>query len=130
MIRVRVTGSTGEHSLCGALFGRDDYRLVRIDDYPVEAVPAGHLLVLCNQDQPGVIGGVGQVLADAGVNISMMNLSRRKVDGKAISLIGLDSAVAEPVMKRLEGINGVLSAILVTLPEDMPQVCRGPETTP
>ena len=130
MIRVRVTGSTGEHSLCGALFGSDDYRLVRIDDYPVEAVPAGHLLVLCNQDQPGVIGGVGQVLADAGVNISMMNLSRRKVDGKAISLIGLDSAVAEPVMKRLEGINGVLSAILVTLPEDMPQVCRGPETTP
>jgi len=117
MIRIRVTGKTGEHSICGALFGTDDYRLVRIDDYPVEADPAGHLLVLRNQDQPGVIGGVGQVLADAGVNIAMMNLSRRKINGKAISLIGLDSTVPEKVMKQLKNIKGVLSAILVTLPE-------------
>jgi D-3-phosphoglycerate dehydrogenase len=99
------------------LFGSDDYRLVRIDDYPVEAVPAGHLLVLRNQDQPGVIGGVGRILADAGVNIAMMNLSRRKVNGKAISLIGLDSTIDDEVMQKLEGITGVLSATLVTLPE-------------
>lgn len=117
MIRVRVKGKTGEHNLCGALFGNDDYRLVRIDDYPVEAVPAGHLLVLRNQDQPGVIGGVGRILADAGVNIAMMNLSRRKVNGKAISLIGLDSPVSVEVVKQLEDIDGVLSATLVTLPE-------------
>ncbi|PLX95473.1 MAG: phosphoglycerate dehydrogenase [Desulfuromonas sp.] len=117
MIRVRVTGSTGEHSICGALFGTADYRLVRIDDYPVEAVPAGHLLVLRNQDQPGVIGGVGQVLAEAGINIAMMNLSRRKVDGKAISLIGLDSTVPEQALAALANIEGVLSATLVTLPE-------------
>jgi D-3-phosphoglycerate dehydrogenase len=117
MIRVRVTGKTGDHSICGALFGTGDYRLVRIDDYPVEAVPAGHLLVLRNQDQPGVIGGVGQVLADSGVNISMMNLSRRKVNGKAISLIGLDSTASDEVMKQLENIDGVLSAVLVALPE-------------
>ncbi|HKJ05268.1 MAG TPA: phosphoglycerate dehydrogenase [Geopsychrobacteraceae bacterium] len=117
MIRVRVTGKSGEHSICGALFGRDDYRLVRIDDYPVEAVPAGHLLVLRNQDQPGVIGGVGQILAGAGVNIAMMYLSRRKINGKAISLIGLDSTVSAQVMEQLESIDGVISAILVTLPE-------------
>ncbi|PLX89175.1 MAG: phosphoglycerate dehydrogenase [Desulfuromonas sp.] len=117
MIRVRVTGKTGEHSISGAVFGETDYRLVRIDSYPVEAVPAGPLLVLHNQDQPGVIGGVGQVLAEAGVNIAMMNLSRRKINGRAISLIGLDGAISENVMHQLEALQGVISAVLVTLPD-------------
>ena len=115
-IHVRIEGDQGSHSLSGALFGQDDYRLVRIDDYLVEAVPEGHLLVLHNEDRPGVIARISGILADAEVNIAMLNLSRRRIEGSAISLIGIDSLLSPEVLQRLAVADGVLSACPVNLP--------------
>lgn len=115
LIRVAVSGADGEHSVCGALFVEDDYRIVRVDDYQVEALPHGHMLVLHNADRPGVIGFIGQVLAEAGINIAMMNLSRRKIQGKAISLINVDSRIPEEVLDRLRANEHILSAVQVEL---------------
>lgn len=113
LIRLVVRGIDGERSVCGALFGPDDYRIVRVDDFSVEAIPEGHLLVLHNDDRPGVIGFVGQVLGDAGVNIAMLNLSRRKIKGRAVSLIGVDTRVSESVLERLRNNDHILSAVQV-----------------
>lgn len=115
LIRLTVNGADGERSVCGALFGEDDYRIVRIDGYQVEAVPHGHLLVLLNDDRPGVIGFVGQVLAEANVNIAMMNLSRRKIQGKAISLINADSKIPESALDTLRANEHILSAVQTKL---------------
>lgn len=115
LIRVTVTDTDGEHSISGALFGDDDYRIVRVDDYQVEAIPHGHILVLRNADRPGVIGFLGQVLGDAGINIAMMNLSRRKIQGKAISLINVDSRIPEEVLDRLRANEHILAAVQVKL---------------
>ncbi|BCR03392.1 D-3-phosphoglycerate dehydrogenase [Desulfuromonas versatilis] len=115
MIRLTVSGSDGERSVCGALFGENDYRIVRVDDYHVEAVPQGNILVLHNDDRPGVIGFIGQVLAEAEVNIAMMNLSRRKMRGHAVSLINIDSPVPEPLLARLRDNEHILSAVQVRL---------------
>ncbi|MBE0598635.1 MAG: phosphoglycerate dehydrogenase [Desulfuromonadales bacterium] len=115
LIRLTVSGTEGEHSVSGALFGQDDYRIVRVDDYHVEAVPQGNILVLLNDDRPGVIGFIGQVLAEAQVNIAMMNLSRRKIKGRAISLINVDTPIPEAVLELLRGNEHILSAVQVTL---------------
>lgn len=115
LIRVTVTGAEGERSISGALFGDEDYRIVRVDDYQVEAIPHGHILVLHNADRPGVIGFLGQVLGDAGINIAMMNLSRRKIKGKAISLVNVDSRIPEEVLDRLRANEHILSAVQVML---------------
>lgn len=115
MIRLTVSGAEEEHSVCGALFAQNDYRIVRVDDYHVEAVPEGNILVLLNADRPGVIGFIGQVLAEAQVNIAMMNLSRRKIKGRAISLINVDSAIPDAVLERLRGNEHILSAVQVRL---------------
>ncbi len=115
MIRLTVTGNEGQRSVSGALFAENDYRIVRVDDYQVEAVPQGNLLVLHNDDQPGVIGFLGQALADAQINIAMMNLSRRKIQGRAISLINVDSPVPEAVLERLRANPHILSAVQVHL---------------
>lgn len=113
LIRLVVKGIDGERSVSGALFGTDDYRIVRVDDFSVEAIPEGHLLVLHNDDRPGVIGFVGKVLGDAGVNIAMMNLSRRKIKGRAVSLLGVDTRVPETVMEQLRNNDHILSAVQV-----------------
>lgn len=114
-IRLTVTDADGEHSVGGALFNADDYRIVTVDGYHVEAFPEGNLLVICNQDCPGVIGTVGQVLSEAGVNIAMMNLSRRKIQGKAVSLVNVDSRIPEEVLQQLRDTDFILSAVQVSL---------------
>jgi len=113
MIRLTVSGTDGVRSVCGAVFGEHDYRIVRVDDYHVEAIPEGHILVLHNDDRPGVIGFIGQVLAEARINIAMMNLSRRKIKGRAISLINVDSPIPEKVLDTLRANEHILSAVQV-----------------
>jgi len=115
IIRLTVTCLDGERSVCGAVFGENDYRIVRVDDYHVEAVPEGHILVLHNDDRPGIIGFIGQVLANARVNIAMMNLSRRKIKGRAISLITVDSRIPEAVLTELRSNEHILSAVQIEL---------------
>jgi len=115
MIRLTVHCADGVRSVCGALFGEEDYRIVRVDDYPVEAVPDGHLLVLHNDDRPGVIGFIGYTLAEAGINVAMMNLSRRKIKGRAISLINVDSEIPEEVLTNMRNNAHILSAVQVRL---------------
>ncbi len=115
MIRLTVTGPEGEQSVCGALFGEGDYRIVRVNDHHVEAVPEGFILVLHNDDRPGVIGFIGQVLSEANINIAMMNLSRRKINGKAISMISVDQKIPDRVLQKLRDNEHILSAIQVNL---------------
>ncbi|OHB32600.1 MAG: phosphoglycerate dehydrogenase [Desulfuromonadaceae bacterium GWC2_58_13] len=115
MIRLTVTSEDGVHSVTGTVFSADDYRIVRVDDYHVEAIPDGHILILHNDDRPGVIGFIGQALAKAGINIAMMNLSRRKIQGKAISLINVDSRIPETLIEELRNNEHILSAVQVQL---------------
>jgi len=115
LICLKVVDAEGVHTVCGALLAEDDYRIVRVNGHQVEAIPEGHILVLLNEDRPGVIGFIGQVLGTAEVNIAMMNLSRRKIKGRAVSLISVDSQVPPEVMERLRDNEAILSAVQVKL---------------
>jgi D-3-phosphoglycerate dehydrogenase len=115
LIRLTVNGSEGEHFVCGALFGEEDFRIVRVDGYNVEAVPKGHILVLYNEDRPGMVGFIGQVLGKAGINIAMMNLSRQKINGKAVSLVNIDSRIADAQLEELRSHPSILAVWQIDL---------------
>jgi len=115
LIELEVETADGVHTVSGALFGDEDIRIVRIDGFPVEAIPEGCILVLRNQDRPGVIGFIGKVLGEAGVNIAMMNLSRRKIDGQAVSLITVDGEIPEAVLEMLRNDECIVAADQVKL---------------
>ncbi|MEZ4600825.1 MAG: phosphoglycerate dehydrogenase [Syntrophotaleaceae bacterium] len=115
VINLSVSSDEGESSVSGALFGENDCRIVRVDGHHVEAEPCGHILVLHNEDRPGVIGFIGQVLGQAGINIAMMNLSRHKINGRAISLLTVDSKIPESVLEQLRAYPHITSAVQVTL---------------
>jgi len=57
-------------------------RITEINGFHIEAIPHGHMLVMHNRDVPGVIGRVGTILGDRGVNISRFHLGRRERGGK------------------------------------------------
>lgn len=99
----------GERRIAGTIFGADNPRIVRLDDFDLEAVLDGHMLVVKNLDKPGVVGGVGGVLGEAGVNIARMHLGRDEEGGNALIIISVDQDVPQDVMKRLTDLPNMLT---------------------
>jgi D-3-phosphoglycerate dehydrogenase len=73
-----------------------------IDDFSFEVEPRGTFLLIRNNDQPGVIGGVGTLLAHAQINIDSFSLSRRSKGGVAMGLIKIDGVLPARVLQQLK----------------------------
>ncbi len=110
--------AVGKHStkVTGTLFGRSESRIVKVDDYTIEAIPQGHLLYTENTDQPGVVGSIGTLLGSRGINIAGMHLGRDPKKGKALALISVDSAPSEEILNALRKTSGMLTVRPLYLP--------------
>ena len=113
-ITTRVSGCL-ERLVAGAVFHGGQPRIVRIDDFMLEAIPEGPTLLLHNHDRPGVVGHVGTVLGEEGVNISRMQLALVKERNEACMLVNVDSAPSAGVMERLRSLPHMISAQIVDL---------------
>jgi D-3-phosphoglycerate dehydrogenase len=102
LVTVTVTDHDHQVSVCGTQFAGGDPRIVRIDDYRLEAIPHGHMLVARNRDEPGVIGFIGTVLGEADINIAGMFNGREVIGGEALSVYNLDEPVPDAVLERLK----------------------------
>ncbi|MBI3303958.1 MAG: phosphoglycerate dehydrogenase [Deltaproteobacteria bacterium] len=114
-VTVRVTGETGANTVEGAVFSNNAVRLVRVNDFYLEAVLDGYILVLHNRDVPGVVGAVGTLLGQRGINIAGLELGRERVGGMAISLIHVDGQVPSEVLAELRTLEPIVSAQLIRL---------------
>ena len=114
-IAVKARTEEKELEIEGAVFGSNNPRIVRIDNFYLEAVPEGYILLLHNRDVPGVVGKLGTLLGANGINIAGLELGRDKVGGMAISLIHVDDAVPKEVLEALRQLPEILSAELVRL---------------
>jgi D-3-phosphoglycerate dehydrogenase len=112
---VRVVGATSSNLVEGAVFSNKAVRLVRVNDFYLEAVPEGYILVLHNRDVPGVVGAVGTLLGQRGINIAGLELGRERVGGMAISLIHVDGQVPPEVLAELRTLEPIVSAQLIRL---------------
>ncbi|MER3453068.1 MAG: phosphoglycerate dehydrogenase [Acidimicrobiia bacterium] len=98
----------GDHALAGTLAGmRGEPRIVMVDEHPVDIPPARHMLVVRNDDRPGVIGLVGTTLGDAGVNIEDMDVGRIE-GGTAMMVLTTSQPVPPEVLERLRRSPGLL----------------------
>ena len=113
LVRVVVVTEKGESSVSGTVYGRTP-RVVKIDLFPIEAELSGGILMLQNQDVPGVVGRVGTFLGEKGINIAGLQLGRKEVGGTAVSLISVDTAVPEPVLKQLSKLPNITAAKYLT----------------
>jgi D-3-phosphoglycerate dehydrogenase len=115
LITVRVRTARGQSVVAGAIFGREVIRLVQINDFYLEAVPEGYILMLHNRDVPGVVGAVGTFLGQAQINIAGLQLGRERIGGMAISLIHVDEPVPDAVLAKLRTQPNIVSAALLHL---------------
>lgn len=115
MITAKVRWNSGERILAGVLFGGTEPRIVRMNDFLLDARPEGVLLVMKNKDVPGVIGQIGTILSAYQVNIGEWRMGRNKAGGEALSIINLDSRPNDQALDALKQVSAVTGLDIVML---------------
>lgn len=107
LIRVKITTEKSVHNVDGTLFGHREPRIINIDTVPIESELTPNMLFVRNLDQPGLIGGLGTVLGNAGINIGSFRLGRIANERKAIALVSIDDAVNDNIIKQIEALQQI-----------------------
>jgi D-3-phosphoglycerate dehydrogenase len=110
LITIKVKAGGKDASVAGTLNSRKEPRIIQVDNFPMETVPEGDMLVLMNNDKPGVIGGIGTLMGQNGINIARMQFGRETQGGRAMSVVSVDSAISDELMDKVRKLPNVLSA--------------------
>jgi D-3-phosphoglycerate dehydrogenase / 2-oxoglutarate reductase len=112
---LRLKTSDTDFSVAGTLFGRNHLRLVDVDGVEVDAIPQGHLLLIKNDDTPGVVGHLGSLLGERAINIARMTVGRKPGSGRAVMLIEADAEVPPETVAAVRRVPGVREARSIRL---------------
>ncbi|HVF39835.1 MAG TPA: phosphoglycerate dehydrogenase [Gemmatimonadaceae bacterium] len=112
-VEVRLSGGMREIAVAGIAPTNGVPRLTRIGSFHVDIQPRGTLLILTNRDVPGVIGRVGTLLGEAGVNIAEYHQARLAQGGQALAAVSVDGQVGEEIRNSLLSLPDVMSAAVV-----------------
>jgi D-3-phosphoglycerate dehydrogenase len=107
LIEVVAETEDEEHVVAGTLLEGKNLRLVRVDEYDLEAAPEGEMLFYQNIDRPGMLAKVGGLLADADINIGALALGRKGRGEMALTAVNVDDAIPEDVLNAIAGLEGV-----------------------
>jgi D-3-phosphoglycerate dehydrogenase / 2-oxoglutarate reductase len=110
LLTVEVDTERGRRAVSGTLFQDAEPRLVSIRGIPMEARLGPHMLYVRNQDQPGFIGALGQILGDARINVATFHLGRDSPSGDAIALVEVDGPIPDHVLDQVRRLPQVLHA--------------------
>lgn len=110
LLGLSVRGETGSFAVAGTLLGERRPRLVRLGEHDVEVAPEGTLLVTRHDDQPGVIGALGNLLGGEGVNISRMQVGTALGRDEAMAVLCVDAPLSAALLKRVKGIHAIHEA--------------------
>jgi len=103
-----ITLRGGRHAVAGTLAGKNgEARIVMVDGHATDVPPARHMLVVRNDDTPGMIGNVGTILGNAGVNISDMALGKSPTGEAALMVLAINQPVAPEVLDELRASPGI-----------------------
>ncbi|MFA5144184.1 MAG: phosphoglycerate dehydrogenase [Candidatus Omnitrophota bacterium] len=115
LIVIEVETDKMKSSLCGTLFTKVDPRIVKIDEFYVDCVPEGTMLIVFNKDVPGIIGHIGTILGENKINVASVSFGREEKGGKAISVWNVDSNVPKKVLDEIRGSKNIYELKLVKL---------------
>lgn len=115
LIALTVRSKMEQNYIAGTLFGRKELRIVKLNDFFIEALPEGHILLVNNYDRPGVIGNIGMALGSRNINIATMQFGRDRMGGMAISLLHLDSPLPPGMVGEILRLPNIISVRQIEL---------------
>jgi D-3-phosphoglycerate dehydrogenase / 2-oxoglutarate reductase len=114
-ITLKVKTQEKDSTISGTLFGKFEPRIVRLNNFRLEAVPEGHMLLITSVDRPGVIGAIATTLGKHSINIERMTVGQEKDQGMNIILLTTDQILLPSVLKDVAGLPPVVSVQAVEL---------------
>jgi D-3-phosphoglycerate dehydrogenase len=111
LMTLRADTEAGEVAVAGTIVGRrEGERLVQVYGFDIDTAPARHMAFLLYEDRPGVIGTVGTLLGEAGVNVASMEVGRKEAGGPALMALTVDSPIPPAVLSEIESAIGAQKA--------------------
>jgi D-3-phosphoglycerate dehydrogenase len=111
LVSCQVTLEDGENIIMsGTMLDHKEPHIVQINQYRMNFVPEGHLIILGSHDQPGVIGKVGTLMATNNVNIASWHTGRAERGGHTLTVLALDHALPENVLEELRRLDFIRHA--------------------
>jgi hypothetical protein len=108
LIQIKLVGYDEElNEIYGTVFAKKYQRIVRLGQIYLDAIPEGSMLVIRNDDQPGVIGNIGTTLARYGINIARFHLGRR--EDRALCMVNIDTHADKRVIEEIRSLPHILS---------------------
>ena len=117
LMEVTVHTEGGKRSAVGTIFGNRFPRIIAIDGYRMEMKPEGHVVIIFNEDRPGVLGRYGTIFGNNDINIADLTFSRKKRSGIAVVGLNLDEAPSEKLMDEIRSLEFVREARYMHLPD-------------
>lgn len=111
---VKLTTVEGTISIAGTVFDDTVQRIIEIDDYVLDVEPKGTMIFFRNTDTPGVIGDVGRIMANNGLNISDFRLGRDSKE-QALAVIRVDGTVTKNILDELSSLKAFISVSYASL---------------
>ena len=119
---IKLKGTGHENAAYATLFGKKEPRLIRVNRIPVDADLTGNVLLIYTYDRPGIVGGLGSVLAKRGINIGGMHFGREAVGGMSLCLLDVDDRVDDEVTAELASLPNVIAVKRIDLSQKSPPV--------
>ncbi|MFV7790963.1 phosphoglycerate dehydrogenase [Aliarcobacter lanthieri] len=107
-VTIKITTSKGVKTISGTVFGDEAQRIINIDGFVLDAEPKGKMVIMKNKDIPGVVGKVGNILGNNGINIADFRLSRGK-EGVALAVILIDEKATSKVIAELDNLESSIA---------------------
>jgi D-3-phosphoglycerate dehydrogenase len=118
LVEVRAQAKGETVSVAGVLVGkRDTEKLVRVYGYDIDMAFTDNMVFFRYEDRPGVVGIIGTLLGDGGVNIANMQVGRKTEGGEALMALAVDTPIPEPTLSRITEQARLRDARLVTFTE-------------
>ena len=102
LISVEVKTNKVKNFIMGTLFTKIDPRLVKINQFYVDAIPEGNMLMVYNQDKPGIVGHIGGILAKHNINVAGMTFGRAERGGLAMTVINVDNEITKDILDKIK----------------------------
>jgi D-3-phosphoglycerate dehydrogenase len=114
---IKLLVKTDKETKCiyGTLSPNKQPRIVKIDNSYVEIQPVGDMIIIQNQDKPGIIGNLGTILGKHGINIAAMTFGRDKPGGRAITVLNVDSTVSSEIQDKIKNTENIVSVKVIKI---------------
>ena len=115
IVTLTLSGPKGSVSVYGTVYGKNEGRIVQINEYRVYVPTEGYMIMAIHEDRPNIIGPCCVVLGEDNINIGGMHVGRKASGGEQIMVLNVDHPVCDETLERLTSVSGVIKAKMIKL---------------